>query len=143
MGLQPHNKFQRYPSSRFRDIKKGCAVARAAVPALNLCKKAWLMGHQTHTKFRSIPSSRFRDTEKGTPLHVRMSRCRYPTYTQPMTCVICIAALPLNAHQLWSQSAGPFLSLEANFDTLYAARATYLASRQRTVTPKGAKSDCE
>ena len=43
-----------------------------------------------------------------------------------MTCVICIAAWSLNTHQIWSQSAEPFLSYSsaANFDTLHAARAT-------------------
>ena len=47
-----------------------------------------------------------------------------------MTYLICIAAWSLNIYQIWTQSAELFLrySLATNFDTLRAARATYLGA---------------
>ena len=64
-------------------------------------------------------------------MHVRT--CARADVLHPRTCVICVAPWSLNTHQIWSQSAEPFLSysLAANFDTHHSARATRQGDPQK------------
>ena len=66
-------------------------------------------------------------------------------HTHDLWCIaICIATWSLNTHQIWSQSAQSFQSynLTANFDTLYAARATCQDDPPPPSSQKRAKSYC-
>ena len=96
-----------------------CGTCRCAPPFTFV--KCLANGSLTTHQISAQSVQSFQRYRIGAHLHVHMFRC-----TPPMTCVICITSWSLNTHQIWSQSAETFLSysLAANFETLYAARAS-------------------
>ena len=103
MTSNPHTKFEHNRSSRSWDTETRCARAHVQrYPTHELCKacSSW---PPTHTpKLNSIGQAAPEIQKRG--LHVRTCRD-----TQPMTCGKHLGNESKPTHQIWIQSAEPFV----------------------------------